>query len=144
MRLHTRCALVIVVQTCALPIYIRETPRLDISKGIDLPGSPGNQTDTRILPLAAAVRPCQAQCSLVTEHKAAGLNLQRVGKRRYCPYVRGPVVICRPHAGWAPLLRRRCPETIAPVPASQIGRAHACTPVPNAPLVCRLLLDTTH
>src|SRR3546814_317932 len=94
-------------------------PRLDISKCIDLPGSPGNQTDTRILPLAAAVRPCKAQCSLVTEHKAAGLNLQRVGKRRYCPYVRGPVVICRPHAGWATLIRRRCPETIAPVPASR-------------------------
>src|SRR3546814_6540189 len=94
-------------------------PRLDISKCIDRPGSPGNQTDTRILPLAAAGRPCKAQCSLVTEHKAAGLNLQRVGKRRYCPYVRGPVVICRPHAGWATLIRRRCPETIAPFPASR-------------------------
>src|SRR3546814_7932742 len=78
---------------------VREIPRLDISKRIDLPGSPGNQANARVLPLAAAVRPCKAQCSLVTEHKAAGLNLQRVGKRRYCPYVRGPVIICRPHAG---------------------------------------------
>src|SRR3546814_4873399 len=90
-----------------------------ISKRIDLPGSPGNQANARVLPLAAAVRPCKAQCSLVTEHKAAGLNLQRVGKRRYCPYVRGPVIICRPHAGGTALIRRRCPETIAPVPASR-------------------------
>src|SRR3546814_8180156 len=28
------------------------------------------------------------------------------------------------------------------VSISQIGRAHVCTPVTNAPLVCRLLLDT--
>src|SRR3546814_4962214 len=26
----------------------------------------------------------------------------------------------------------------------KIGRAHVCTPVTNAPLVCRLLLDHTH
>src|SRR3546814_1974628 len=28
--------------------------------------------------------------------------------------------------------------------ARQIGRAHVCTPVTNAHLVCRLLLETTH
>src|SRR3546814_7265229 len=33
-------------------------------------------------------------------------------------------------------------ERIAPVAAGQIGRAHVCTPVTNAHLVCRLLLET--
>src|SRR3546814_7163751 len=28
----------------------------------------------------------------------------------------------------------------APLPEAEIGRAHVCTPVPNAHLVCRLLL----
>src|SRR3546814_2543314 len=34
------------------------------------------------------------------------------------------------HAAWA---------VDALPPANEIGRAHVCTPVPNAPLVCRLL-----
>src|SRR3546814_3169340 len=31
--------------------------------------------------------------------------------------------------------------TFVPAPAKQIGRAHVCTPVTNAQLVCRLLLE---
>src|SRR3546814_2319618 len=34
-----------------------------------------------------------------------------------------------------------CSTARAADPASQIGRAHVCTPVPNAQLVCRLLLE---
>src|SRR3546814_9284976 len=33
------------------------------------------------------------------------------------------------------------PRLFMPPARHQIGRAHACTPVTNAPLVCRLLLE---
>src|SRR3546814_2276526 len=35
----------------------------------------------------------------------------------------------------------RLPESLALDERVEIGRAHVCTPVTNAPLVCRLLLD---
>src|SRR3546814_10528960 len=45
-------------------------------------------------------------------------------------------------------LHRRCevargsrPELVQRLPC-EIGRAHVCTPVTNAPLVCRLILET--
>src|SRR3546814_3477980 len=44
--------------------------------------------------------------------------------------------------------RRQHRVTLSHAPTSKIGRAHVCTPVTNAHLVCRLLLDkkknTTH
>src|SRR3546814_2291017 len=56
-----------------------------------------------------------------------------------------------PDLGWVPapryLLRRaRILSQLRGLPASElleieIGRAHVCTPVTNAPLVCRLLLE---
>src|SRR3546814_17688555 len=41
------------------------------------------------------------------------------------------------------MLFKRSPRRITLTPAGEeIGRAHVCTPVTNAQLVCRLLLDT--
>src|SRR3546814_981276 len=49
----------------------------------------------------------------------------------------------RPRGWRAERTRRRAKASgdPDPGPGPQIGRAHVCTPVTNAPLVCRLLLE---
>src|SRR3546814_4683459 len=80
--------------------------------------------------------------------------------RRSCPGCRDSNGAARPHRGWfqdrkpvsessARQIRQRIDgSAVAPdleVQAwrcGEIGRAHVCTPVTNAHLVCRLLLET--
>src|SRR3546814_10713882 len=71
-----------------------------------------------------------------------------------------PAAVAEPRTlGWQPGLGHRCrngiraevdpehagtpPRGANPPASDEIGRAHVCTPVPNAPLVCRLLLEKT-
>src|SRR3546814_7604010 len=46
--------------------------------------------------------------------------------------------------GVGPAIAKATFETLRPCGPFQIGRAHVCTPVTNAHLVCRLLLEKQH
>src|SRR3546814_5235260 len=119
-RRHTRCALVTGVQTCALPIS-----KLRTDEGLR-----------------------EVRDSLVGQVKA---ELQKAtdGKAHTLP----PLYYFRLHreydrTGTFCFGEDCCLSGVPSQPLKpdtayiEIGRAHVCTPVTNAPLVCRLLLET--
>src|SRR3546814_5613679 len=111
-RRHTRCALVAGVQTCALPILTNKNRRLPPRTH----HSPKRKGSRFRGPLSGS--------------SGDGSVLQEVG---HMALVFRAVV--------AALAAR---ATVAPafaVATGKIGRAHVCTPVTNAHLVCRLLLE---
>src|SRR3546814_7049076 len=81
------------------------------------------------------------------EGKAEGRRLERQG---YCraPAPRLPLLLewprCRQPPAPCPPGARGRGERRAPAHRHQIGRAHVLTPVTNAHLVCRLLLEKKH
>src|SRR3546814_3220818 len=91
--------------------------------------------------------------TLVPTRRSSDLACRRraPGRRQYPPHPPpSPARACPPETRpprnparpvpWGP---KRCALLPLPVLLTQveIGRAHVCTPVTNAPLVCRLLLD---
>src|SRR3546814_10702074 len=118
-RRHTRCALVTGVQTCALPI-----------------------SERRFLRPPRPAPPPHHPCSIITwvVGWGSGPGPRRAEKTRSKKLSAEPVAQ-REHR------ERRLGRLAALVllvgPGArerQIGRAHVCTPVTNAHLVCRLLL----
>src|SRR3546814_7982140 len=113
-RRHTSCALVTGVQTCALPIYPR-----DLSAGSDLQGV-GAGGGRRAAPL-------RGRAADVADAKGRTPAALAGDDRDADP----------PHADADPIWR----DGSEPPRRDEIGRAHVCTPVTNAHLVCRLLLE---
>src|SRR3546814_972224 len=132
------CALVTGVQTCALPIF--PTRPLTAEGQITLP-SVSVPTPT-LARLAAIALPVPA----LEPH---GLRSSTYGLRVWPPRALQPDAECVERK-LAHSLRLVLPRITAPAArrrATKIGRAHVCTPVTNAHLVCRLLLEkkkTTH
>src|SRR3546814_5104405 len=111
-RRHTRCALVTGVQTCALPISDGSIATVN--------------TASRI---AVALEPERRHITL--EEGEAWFQVAHDAHRPFVVDV-GSVRI---RAVGTAFSVRRNPEGV-----DEIGRAHVCTPVTNAHLVCRLLL----
>src|SRR3546814_5513433 len=128
-RRHTRCALVTGVQTCALPIYLFG----EIVRVFNTAHGQRGSTNDRIAALQAY--------ALIT------ITANRTGTP-------GTITeVLRQAIGFGPNLTdlAACRQYVAPpygppflhAPAGtvkKIGRAHVCTPVTNAQLVCSLLL----
>src|SRR3546814_9454238 len=115
-RRHTRCALVTGVQTCALPICAlgNELPAEHEDSNAGEPSQPDRELPAR---------------------RAALPGLAAVGESRdwhHCTQRRTWPEVYSTAMTMAMMISRM---------AAEIGRAHVCTPVTNAPLVCRLLLE---
>src|SRR3546814_5113642 len=123
-RRHTRCALVTGVQTCALPIYVAFAPRM------------GPWRDRSIL--APARRPWRRDSVIVFGNLAVGRSA-----REHAPDLGDELRVdlaadllgAGDDASFT-VEQHQC----AGVVELAIGRAHVCTPVTNAQLVCTLLL----
>src|SRR3546814_9837451 len=112
-RRHTRCALVTGVQTCALPI-----------------------SRARVLLLTAALGPLDYRVPYGSEAPLGSVVVVPLGPRRMGGVVWEDESFGAPEAVGDNRLRNL--YEVVPV---QIGRAHVCTPVTNAHLVCRLQLE---
>src|SRR3546814_10349227 len=110
-RRHTRCALVTGVQTCALPIYG--------------PASLGAHGPAWALPDGPSAPPGRG------DHNASPCCWRRLNGGRWNEG--GARQCCR-------LLATPVTNSVSDMKAEN-GRAHVCTPVTNAHLVCRLLLE---
>src|SRR3546814_5676133 len=71
----------------------------------------------------------------IAAHRSAAARVESP-RRRDCVPVSSP---SSPHPG-APCKHYPITNGLIEAPVDQIGRAHVCTPVTNAHLVCRLLL----
>src|SRR3546814_1872959 len=137
-RRHTRCALVTGVQTCALPIYLLA---LLIISG-------GAYAEFLKAPIPVSFQEAFNQLLCLTAPNETNVQMAFLRDLFVCMMlapllVRWPerrlILLATMTAVWAifgllvPLLLR---PAILP-----IGSAHVCTPVTNAHLVCRLLLE---
>src|SRR3546814_9205292 len=123
-RRHTRCALVTGVQTCALPI----------SAVAHDDALPGITRDTVIELTGADVRPVTlAELHAADEVFLTGTSAEVAAIEALDDTVYGDNPVTRELQDlYARLVR-----------GEEIGRANVWTPVTNAPLVCRLMLEKT-
>src|SRR3546814_3371879 len=122
-RRHTRCALVTGVQTCALPICLAGVPM----------NFPSRWHPAKSV---AAMRFC---CALEEDQAA----LARFARGAFASYFDRQENLDDP-AVLAAVADAEGLDGAALAEAAtgdEIGRAHVCTPVTNAHLVCRLLLE---
>src|SRR3546814_1183592 len=82
-------------------------------------------------------------------HMHAWLESVQAGQMSPAGRSTGPVARYRLVNAWpskvaAGLARAESGTTVAMETITQIGRAHACTPVTNEHIVCRLLLEKKH
>src|SRR3546814_9531900 len=111
-RRHTRCALVTGVQTCALPIWVHWwKTRAERERGVPM----------RVLNRSVYVGP-----SLYAHFPVIRLELDLGALEAWPTAKLGTAFV---------------DTLIEALPGLEIGRAHVCTPVTNAHLVCRLLLE---
>src|SRR3546814_10729787 len=124
-RRHTRCALVTGVQTCALPIShldeVLEQPLLAQDGGDGGVAGQGAGGEAR--------HPRRAEQQVLGN---AGVVVVAVGLEVHDEVLMTAVVQAIHQRG------------TGAQNAFEIGRAHVCTPVTNAQLVCRLLLEKTN
>src|SRR3546814_8489074 len=129
-RRHTRCALVTGVQTCALPISTLSRPLLNQRLiRVDFSCACGRTSFEAII----GVRVNATNADSATAPASATDNSRN----------RRPVL-----PSMKPTGRNTATSTVVVAITAnatclvprQIGRAHVCTPVTTAPLVCRLLL----
>src|SRR3546814_2550050 len=118
-RRHTRCALVTGVQTCALPI--------SMTCGIIGPTITSSGFTLSYLQPIECPRTRRTRRS----RKARAVFFEDAAVLHWtaCPSIAnlgGSAKLARASRG---------------APRNELGRAHVCTPVTNAPLVCRLLLE---
>src|SRR3546814_1248497 len=123
-RRHTRCALVTGVQTCALPISERIEEADFIVFTCSLNAHNRHMLDAEVL--------ARAKPGVLVVNVARG------------PLIDETALISALHAGRVSAAALDVFEEEPLPPDSRlrdkIGRAHVCTPVTNAHLVCRLLL----
>src|SRR3546814_8490700 len=125
-RRHTRCALVTGVQTCALPISTTPTPSSPPPATTSASSSAGWKH---------SCVPCSWRSSdphsQITQHKSPPVQILH----RRLPSRLVLSVIGRK-------AEKEDAVRLLVSSAQQIGRAHVCTPVTNAPIASRLLRDT--
>src|SRR3546814_7923457 len=125
-RRHTRCALVTGVQTCALPISVPIPGAGNALQRIRI--LEGRQMAMRLAEDAVNIR-ADAIGAARSDRVAGRAFLElRLAARRACGLEK--------ECDW----RLGCRTTAGSCFFLKIGRAHVCTPVSNAHLVCRLLL----